>query len=97
MFYSVLSSLARSEFLPLFSLSGFHAVARWDGKVQYTASSLFFLLIITISYLSFQSQNHRAFYTSHSPRRILTYPCTISWYGRISVSGTIPRESFSPP
>ena len=48
MFHSVLSSLTRSKYLSLFSVFlNFHSMLRWDGKIHYTAGSLFLLRIIT--------------------------------------------------
>ena len=76
MFFSFLSSLARSKYLSLFF--GFFDFLSVDGKAHYSVSSLFpfffKLLQILVSWLglgdSFASPNPREFYASHSPGRI---------------------------
>ena len=45
----------------------------------------------------FVSQNPRVVCVSHSPGKILGFAYTIIPYGHISISGTIPNKSLSPP
>ena len=89
-------------FISLFAFFYFYSVVCWDGKVPYSACCLFCCWLPqglevwpNIGDL-FVSQNPRDVCASHSPGQILSCAYTICSYGKISISGTIPRGLPSP-
>ena len=98
MFHSFFSSLARSEYLSLFSFFfDFPSVDGQDSKVHCSAGSLFCLLSLgLVCYPGlddlFVFQNLREFCASHSPRRILFCAYIIWHYGLFKFLAQFPVD-----
>ena len=99
--FRVTDCLARSSYLYFFLIS-FNFTLGSDSKVHNLASFLFlcWLLLgqVVWSRLGdpFVCQNPRGVCVSHFPGQMLGCACTISLYGEISISCTIPSGSPCP-